>query len=69
MSLDWQNLFKIAYSEAKKSTNPSTQNGAILVDDKGSVVAAASNTFPERIAENIERQQNKTVRKKYSLHA
>ena len=69
MSLDWKNLLKIAYSEAKKSANPSTQNGAVLVDDKGRIVVAAPNTFPERIAENIERQQNKPLRKKYSVHA
>ena len=69
MPLDWKNLLKIAYSEAKKSTNPSTQNGAILVDDKGRVIVATPNTFPERIAENIERQQNKPTRKKYSVHA
>jgi len=68
MSLDWQKLIKIAYSEAKKSTNPSTQNGAILVDNEGNVVLATTNSFPDGIAENQERQ-TKAVRYKFSVHA
>ena len=69
MSLDWQNLIKIAYSEAKKSTNPSTQNGAILVDNKGNVILAAMNSFPDGIAKNQERQTDKSLRLKFSVHA
>lgn len=68
MPLDWKNLLKIAYSEAKKSTNPSTQNGAILVDNKGNVILAAANTFPDGIAENKGRQ-SKPLRYKFSVHA
>jgi len=68
MSLDWQKLLKIAYAEAKKSTNPSTQNGAILVDSKGEVILSAANTFPDRVAETKKRQ-NEPLRHKFSVHA
>ena len=68
MSLNWQNLLKIAYTKAQESTNPSTWNGAILIDDKGNVVLSAVNSFPERVAETQERQ-NKPLRYKFSVHA
>lgn len=68
MSLNWQNLLKIAYTEAKKSTNPSTQNGAILVDEEGNIVLSAVNSFPDGIAESQERQI-KPLRFKFSVHA
>lgn len=68
MSLDWKNLLKIAYSKAQKSTNPSTQNGAILVDDKGNIVLSAINSFPDGLKETQERQI-KPLRHKFSVHA
>ena len=68
MSLDWQNLLKIAYSKAKETTNPFTQNGAILIDDKGNVVLSATNSLPDGIAETKERQI-KPLRHKFSIHA
>lgn len=68
MSLNWKNLLKIAYFEAKKSTNPSTQNGAILIDDEGNIIFSARNSFPDRIAETKERQI-KPLRYKFSVHA
>ena len=68
MSLDWKNLLKIAYSKAQKSTNPSTQNGAILVDDKGNIVLSAINSFPNGLKETQERQI-KPLRHKFSVHA
>ena len=67
MSLNWQNLLKIAYSEAKKSTNPSTQNGAILIDDKGNIILSAVNSFPDGVTETKERQI-KPLRHKFSVH-
>lgn len=54
--MDWQKLLKIAYLEAQKSIWPSTQNGAILVDDKGKIVLSAVNTFPDGIKETEERK-------------
>ncbi len=68
MSLDWRKLLKIAYLEAQKSTNPSTQNGAILVDDKGNVILSAKNSFPAGVTETQERQK-KPLRYKFSVHA
>ncbi len=69
MSLNWQKLLKIAYVKAEESTNPSTQNGAILVDDNGNVILSAVNSFPNGVAENQERQTNKDLRYKFSIHA
>ena len=69
MSLDWQKLLKITYLEAQKSTNPSTQNAAILADDKENVVLSAVNSFPEGVAETQERQTKKPLRYKFSVHA
>jgi len=69
MENNWQKLLKIAYNEAQESTNPSTQNGAILVDDNENVIFSAANTFPRGVTETEERQSNKTLRYKYSVHA
>lgn len=68
MSLNRQSLLKIAYGKAQESTNPSTQNGAVLVDDKGNVVLSAVNSFPDGVAETQERQ-TKPLRYKFSVHS
>ena len=68
MPLDWGKLLKIAYLEAQKSTFPSTQNGAILVDEKGDVILSAVNAFPDKIAETEERKI-KPLRSKLGVHA
>lgn len=65
---DWQPFLKIAYDKATESTNPSTQNSAILVNQDGKIIISAINSFPEKIAENEERQR-KPLRYKYSIHA
>ena len=41
----WKELLKVAYEEAVKSPDPSTQNAALLIDD-GVVVLKAFNEFP-----------------------
>lgn len=69
MNNNWQQLLEAAYIEAQKSTNISTQNSALLVDDNGNIIISAVNSFPNRIAETAERQQDKPIRKKYSVHA
>lgn len=69
MTNNWQELLKVTYEEAQKSTNPSTQNGAILVDDDGNLILSAVNSFPNGVKENEERQNNKSLRYKYSVHA
>lgn len=49
---------KIAYEYAEKhSTDPSTQNGAILVNNKGKIVAKGANHFPEKVKETKKRWQ------------
>lgn len=68
MNLDWQKLLKIAYAKAQESTNPSTQNAAILVNDDGNVLLSAVNSFPNNVAETQERQV-KPLRSKLSVHA
>jgi len=68
MSSDWKELLKIAYLEAQKSTNPSTQNGAILVDEEDKVILSSFNSFPDRVVETKERQV-KPLRYKFSVHA
>ncbi|MFA5386065.1 MAG: deaminase [Candidatus Paceibacterota bacterium] len=68
MSQNWQYLFKIAYTKAQESTNPSTQNGAILIDDNGNIVLSAINSFPDGVIETQERRK-KLLRYKFSVHA
>lgn len=66
---NWHKLMKEAYAVAQTSTNISTQNAAILVDDGGNVVLAAPNSFPDGVEESSERQNDKPRRYKYSVHA
>lgn len=52
---------KLAYAEAAKSGDLSTQNGAVLVDpDSGAVVAAGHNDIPEMCCDKPERRQRPT---------
>lgn len=69
MKTNWKKLLKIAYIDAQKSTNISTQNAAILVDDNDNIILSATNSFPKGVAENNKRQQDKSIRQKYSIHA
>lgn len=68
MSLDWKSLLKLSYLEAQKSLNPSTQNGAILIDGQGKVLVSSSNSFSNRITRTKEREV-KLLRHKYSICA
>jgi len=45
MEKDWKKLLRIAYIDAQKSTNISTQNAAILVDDNDNIILSAINVF------------------------
>ncbi|MCK9597055.1 deaminase [Candidatus Pacearchaeota archaeon] len=67
--MNWQPLLKIAYEKAQKSTNISTQNAAILIDDDQNIILSEINSFPRGVNETKERQDNKTIRYKYSVHA
>ena len=66
--MNWAELLKIAYSKAAESTNPSTQNSALLVNDDGNVLVSVDNPFPRGIAETPERLV-KPLRYKMSVHA
>jgi dCMP deaminase len=68
MTESWKVLLGAAYHQAQTSTNPSTQNGAILVDDTYKVLIGAANTFPLNIKETPERLL-KPARYTYSVHA
>ena len=65
----WQELLKTAYLEAQKGTNISTQNSALLIDGQGNIVLSATNSFPNNVKEIKERQEDKSTRYKYSVHA
>ncbi|MFZ3054869.1 MAG: deaminase [Minisyncoccales bacterium] len=64
-----QELLKTAYLEAQKSTNISTQNSALLINDNENIILSAVNSFPNGIKETGERQNDKPTRYKYSVHA
>jgi dCMP deaminase len=65
----WQPLLKIAYEKALESTNISTQNAAVLIDDNQNIIASEVNSFPDGVEETEERQKDKPIRIKYSVHA
>jgi len=67
--MNYKELLKIAYLEAQKSTNISTQNAALLVDLKENIILSAVNSFPNQVAETEERQKDKGIRYKLSVHA
>ncbi|KKS96251.1 MAG: Deoxycytidylate deaminase [Microgenomates group bacterium GW2011_GWC1_43_13] len=53
---------------AKNSTDRSTQNGAILVDGSGRVVAWGTNCFPKGVVESPERLE-RPAKYLYVVHA
>lgn len=69
MNDSWQELLKSAYIVAQKSTNISTQNAALLVDDDKNIILSAVNSFPNGVKETKKRQNSKSLRYKYSIHA
>ncbi len=54
-TLDYKELLALAYRVAKSSVDPSTQNGAILIQSDGSVRAMGCNRLPDNIASKPER--------------
>lgn len=75
--LDYRELLKVAYEEAAKSPDPSTQNGAILVNNDGEIYARDCNRFPRdhndregnRFAETSERLYDRGIKYKVVVHA
>lgn len=69
MKIDWKFYLKQAYKKAEQSRNHSTQNGAVLADNKGNTLIEAANTLtPDGVLETRERSQ-KPLRYKFSVHA
>lgn len=66
---DLRKLMTRAYEVATKSNDPSTQNGAILVNDKGLVVAEGWNRFPAGHRENRVRMDNREHKYGVIVHA
>ncbi|MBI5152873.1 MAG: hypothetical protein HZA36_00195 [Parcubacteria group bacterium] len=52
---NWKELLRIAYIIAKQSHDPSTQNGALIINDNGSILGDACNQFPRGVKETPER--------------
>lgn len=46
---------RLAYQAAAKSPDPSTQNGALLVDDAGGIIAYECNRFPNGVHDHEDR--------------
>lgn len=75
--LNYRSLLKKAYEWAKKSPDPSTQNGAILVDDDGEIYVGDCNRFPRdhsdrkanRFRETSERLTDRNVKYGAIVHA
>lgn len=61
-------LLRWAYKEAQKSLDPSTQNGGLLVDQDGRVLAADHNHFPHGVKGTAERW-DRSVKLRWIEHA
>ncbi len=68
MNHDWRALLKIAYEEARKSLDPSTQNGALLINDSGEILAAGHNRFPRGV-EGTPKRWEKPLKYELIQHA
>lgn len=59
-----------AYSHANKnSPDPSTKNGAILIDENGDILVYGVNKFPTGVAETESRLTDKAVKYRLVVHA
>lgn len=52
-----EGYLKAAYEEARKSGDLSTQNGAVLVDSTGAIVASGRNDIPAMCCDKPDRRQ------------
>ena len=64
----WRRLLKESYNLALSSRDPSTQNGAILVDIDYSIVSTGCNQFPAGVEENPTRWE-RPLKYKFIEHA
>jgi dCMP deaminase len=58
----------LAYRQARDSPDPSTQNGAVIMDAHGFIVGQGCNTFPKKVAATAERLVS-PVKYKFIEHA
>jgi dCMP deaminase len=58
----------LAYRQARNSPDPSTQNGAVIMDGNGFIVGQGCNTFPKKVAATAERLVS-PVKYKFIEHA
>src|SRR3989338_788827 len=65
---DWRALLEIAYKEAEKSPDPSTQNGALLINDNGTILAMGHNRFPHGV-EGTPKRWKKPLKYELIQHA
>lgn len=66
--MPWKELLKTSYKKAKESEDPSTQNAALLVSDRGDILVADTNRFPEGVKTNKERWE-RPLKYKFIEHA
>ena len=66
----WDEWFiSLAYAIAKKSKDPSTQVGALIIRPDRSIVAAGYNGFPRSIADTEERLNDRPTKYSLIIHA
>ena len=51
--MNLEELMYVSYLEARNSSDPSTQNGALLVDEYGNILGRGHNYFPPGISEGF----------------
>lgn len=67
---NWTNRFlELAAHVAQWSKDPSTQVGAVIVDQKRRVVAMGYNGFPRGVADTEERLNHRPTKYKHVVHA
>lgn len=68
--LTWDEWFiSLAYAVAKKSKDPSTQVGALIVRPDRTIVAAGYNGFPRSIEDTEERLNDRPTKYSLIIHA
>ena len=66
----WDRYFlEIAQTAAKKSKDPSTQVGAVIVRPDNSIVSLGYNGFPRGIADTVERLHHRPTKYSLVIHA
>jgi dCMP deaminase len=66
--MDTASALGVAYAQAHRSPDPSTQNGAVVVVD-GTIVGVGCNRFPAGIAETAERWNDRPTKYAHVVHA